>query len=64
MTRALARTCVRGLEILHPVEILDAFLLRQLGTDLDEQLGLQLGEPRQPAAHARPTGSARSAGTW
>src|SRR4030095_1906588 len=34
-----------------PVEILDAFFLGQLGTDLDEQLGLQLGEPWEPAAH-------------
>src|SRR4029434_8735632 len=33
-----------------PVEILDAFLLGQFGTDLDEQLGLKLGEPWQPAA--------------
>src|SRR5262249_59091559 len=35
-----------------PVEILDAFLLGQLGTDLDEEFWLQLCEPRQPAAHA------------
>ena len=35
-----------------PVEILDAFLLSQLGTDLDEEFGLQFGEPRKPAAHA------------
>ncbi len=37
---------------LAPVEILDAFLLGQLGTDLDEKFGLQFAEPRQPAAHA------------
>src|SRR5258705_13433425 len=29
-----------------PVEILDPFLLCQLGTDLDEKFGLQFGEPR------------------
>src|SRR5687767_6105660 len=35
----------------HPVEIADAFLGGELGTDLHEQFRLQLGQPRQPAAH-------------
>src|SRR2546422_11270762 len=34
-----------------PVEVLDPFLLREALAHLDEQLGLQLGEPRQPTAH-------------
>src|SRR5262249_32162185 len=36
---------------LAPVEIVDAFFPRQFRTDLDEQLWLEFGEPRQPAAH-------------
>ncbi len=47
-----------------PVEILDAFLLGQLGTDLDKQLGLQLVEPRQPAAHGARQVVLGQAGTW
>src|SRR5437879_12444934 len=34
-----------------PSEIGDPFLAGELGADLDEELGLQLGEPRAPAAH-------------
>jgi hypothetical protein len=35
----------------HPVQVLDPFLDSELGAELDEQLGLQLGEPGLPAAH-------------
>src|ERR1043166_5479942 len=34
-----------------PVEVLDPLLRREPVPELNEQLGLQLGEPRQPAAH-------------
>src|SRR2546427_4202479 len=34
-----------------PIEVLDPFLLREPLAELDEQLGLEFGEPRQPAAH-------------
>src|SRR2546428_8588648 len=38
-----------------PVEVPDPLLLGEARADLDEQLGLELGEPPQPAAHrARP----------
>src|SRR5437879_12620282 len=35
----------------HPIEVFDPLLGGEPLADLDEQLGLQLGEPRQPAAH-------------
>src|SRR5918995_3532012 len=39
----------------HPARVIHALLGGQLGADLAEQLGLQLGEPGDPTAH-RPAG--------
>jgi hypothetical protein len=36
---------------LHPIEIPNALLLGERAAHLDEQLGHELGEPREPATH-------------
>jgi hypothetical protein len=51
VTRALARMAPRGLEIVTQSRFAIFLSAASSGTELDEQLRLQLGEPRVPAAH-------------
>jgi len=51
VTSALARTLPRGVVTRTQSRLAMPFSAAKLGAHLDEELRLQLGEPRVPAAH-------------